>query len=330
MVSCVVHAALIGVISSMQVVSPRLSDSDSIEGTQTTLDLVPAQDVRLKPEPIVQPPQPQPQPEPPTQPVQPTPPPVQNPEVTSIERPAPTLPDPRALLSKNDEKPETATGSEFFEQTSMTSSTPLTHTPPSTQNITIAPASIAGVRVERASKVTYAVDISGAMTTSLEYVKRELLASLARLAPGQAFRIVLFCQPPGETVPQVTWFDSNYVDVSQESRIRAVAWISAHAVPSGKSVPLAGLRAALSSNVSDGELMFFMTRSIVRSGTAWGEGKSATVNELERLNPPDANGKRRVVIKALQFIDDDSTGLLQTIGALHGDGPGSYRVIVPR
>ena len=34
-----------------------------------------------------------------------------------------------------------------------------------------------------------------------------------------------------------------------------------------------------------------------------------------------------VVIKAIQFVEEDPTGTMQLIGTEHGDGPGSYRVL---
>jgi hypothetical protein len=36
-----------------------------------------------------------------------------------------------------------------------------------------------------------------------------------------------------------------------------------------------------------------------------------------------------VVIKALQFIEDDPTGTMRAIADLHGDGEGSYRIVKP-
>ncbi len=331
--SCVVHAAMLGLLDRVGS-EHSLSDFDLAANiSETTLELVP----------------------PPTRAPAPAPVPVPNPAPLPVAQPTPQ-PEPRPA-------PQRVAHSEFFAPLpEHNQSTPLSQGPPpdisleevkhnqSSQNsaqhnmstpATIsppapraAPVSIAGVKVKRAARVTYAVDISGPMTTSIEYVKRELMESIGRLIPGQSFRIVLFNHPPGASAPVVLWFDSvgAFIPVNDAARQRAAAWIISNAVPLGRSVPLAGLRATLGGNVSTtGEdLLFFMTRSIVRSGSAWGEGKSATLQELEQLNPKDSSGRRPVVIKALQFIDPDPTGLLQTIGMLHGDGEGSYKVIMPQ
>ena len=41
----------------------------------------------------------------------------------------------------------------------------------------------------------------------------------------------------------------------------------------------------------------------------------------------DQDGRRRVVIKAIQFLEPDPTGTMPLIGEQHGDGPGSYSVL---
>jgi hypothetical protein len=37
-----------------------------------------------------------------------------------------------------------------------------------------------------------------------------------------------------------------------------------------------------------------------------------------------------VVIKTIQFLEEDPTGVMRAIAERHGDGPGSYRVLTPR
>jgi len=190
------------------------------------------------------------------------------------------------------------------------------------------PAVFAGVTAKRASKLVYAIDASGAMTTSLPYVKEELLRSVRRLDASQRFQVLVFRQVPGSEVATVESFAaSGYATPDAETMSRLASWIG-DVQPRGRSQPLAGLRAALSQHP---DLIFFLTRSIRRSGqdSAWGEGTRATLEELDRLNPESTFGGRPTVIKALQFLDADPTGMLQQIGATHGDGPGSYAVVRP-
>jgi len=193
-----------------------------------------------------------------------------------------------------------------------------------------APVSFAGVEAQAVGHVIYAVDISGAMTTSLPYVKDELIQSISRLSPGQKFQILTFHQPPGDSAPVVEAMDSSeaFIAASDSNKMRAARWIAA-LEPSGSSQPLAALRVALASKP---DLLFLMTRSIKRSGgtSIWGKGSRETLSELDALNPKSFQGQRTTAIKALQFIDPDPTGMLQAIGNAHGDGPASYRVITPR
>jgi hypothetical protein len=181
------------------------------------------------------------------------------------------------------------------------------------------PVSFAGVEGARAKRVVYVVDASGAMTSSLKFVKEELIRSIARLDPSQSFQIIVIRNP-------IEQFADGLVPATGPVRMRAAAWLET-IQPSGRSDPLPGLEAALRLKP---ELVFLLTRSIRRSGTnaEWGQGSAATLDALDRLNPVDLHtGQRPAVIKAIQFLDDDPTGLLQDIARLHGDGPGSYRVL---
>jgi hypothetical protein len=166
------------------------------------------------------------------------------------------------------------------------------------------------------------------MTTSLPYVKEELLRSVARLDRSQRFQVIVFRQLPGAAAASFeTFSETGFAQAGSETTGKLAQWI-ASIQPRGRSQPLAGLRAALTLHP---ELVFFLTRSIRRSGTdsVWGDGTRATLDELDRLNPRQSSGDRASVIKALQFIDADPTGMLQEIGNTHGDGPGSYSVIKP-
>jgi hypothetical protein len=203
--------------------------------------------------------------------------------------------------------------------------------PPTPVQTGPAPVSFAGVEGARATKVVYVVDASGAMTSSLKFVKEELVRSIARLDSSQSFQIVVVRDPvnraiEGDVEVFTTEEGQGLVPASGQARLRAAAWLET-VQPHGRSDPLAGLTAALNLKP---DLVFLLTRSIRRSGsnTEWGKGSTATLEALDALNPADINtGQRATVIKAIQFLDEDPTGLLQAIGRVHGDGPGSYRVL---
>jgi hypothetical protein len=174
------------------------------------------------------------------------------------------------------------------------------------------------------------------MTSSLKFVKDELIKSIARLDPSQSFQIVMFRDPPGakegDTAATVELFTPNrnrqpaMVPVSNDARVAAAAWLEGIR-PGGRSDPLAGLTAALKLKP---DLIFLLTRSIRRSGGSaeWGAGNAATLAALDKLNPVNARTSLRpTVIKAIQFLDEDPTGLLPAIAESHGDGEGSYKVL---
>jgi len=186
-------------------------------------------------------------------------------------------------------------------------------------------ASFAGVAAQRASKLVYAIDAGGAMTSSLPYVKGELLRSVARLDQTQRFQVLVFRTPPGESEARVDAFEPGGFAAPDAATVaRLTSWLE-RVQPRGRSQPLAGLRAALAQQP---DLIFLLTRSIRRSGgdNTWGEADAALAR-LDQLNPRGASGQRPAVIKVIQFLEEDPTGLLPRIAEQHGDGPGSYRVL---
>jgi hypothetical protein len=187
-----------------------------------------------------------------------------------------------------------------------------------------ASASFAGLSVKAARRIVYVVDASGAMVTALPFVIDELVASIDRLSPGQRFGVVLF--GGGVRVSPGVNADAGLRAATGDAKEETIAW-ARDAFPRGPSDPLEGIRAALEL---EPDLIFVLARSIRRSGpdTSWGAGRAATMRALEELNPRDPRtGKREAVIKTVQFIERDPTGLLDAIAGLHGDGAGDTRVV---
>jgi hypothetical protein len=282
--------------------------------------------------PTPTPPAPQPEPEPTPAPKPPEPTPTPAPEPQPEPKPITREPEPE-LAPPPAPAPSTLTLFDSVKEAAKPAApqpapAPLPTPPPAPMPTPARPATFAGVAAKRAATLVYAIDASGAMTTSLPYVKEELLRSVSRLDHSQRFQVIVFRQLPGTAEISLERFSAEgFADTQPGTIAQLSQWIAA-IQPRGRSQPLAGLRAALTL---EPELVFFLTRSIRRSGTdtAWGAGTQATLEELDRLNPKDSSGTRAIVIKALQFIDPDPTGMLQQIGAAHGDGPGSYTVVRP-
>lgn len=194
----------------------------------------------------------------------------------------------------------------------------------------------AGLEAQQARSVVYVVDASGPMVTSLPLVLAEVRRSVAALAPTQRFSVVLFRDPAmenGEGVavdqsePRTLVFEPRLVDATPRQVGRLADWLS-QVTPRGRSNPLDGLRAAIALKP---QVIFLLTRSIERSGGGqWELGRAKTLDELDRLNPVDpATGRRKIVIKTIQFLDHDPTGTMQSIAEAQGAGRGEpgYRVL---
>lgn len=212
-----------------------------------------------------------------------------------------------------------------------------------TDDSAIQGATFAGMGAKRAASVVYVVDASGAMITSLKFVLAELERSVRNLTSAQRFQVVLF-RERGPGGPLYESFSpgasrAGLLPATPANKAALREWLKTIS-PIGRSNPLDGLKRGLAL---EPDVVFLLSRSIRRSGGAagdgtgaaaigdnaggvWGRGKSEILAELERLNPLRA-GTRRVVIKALQFLEEDPTGTMQAIGEQHGDGPGSYSVV---
>ncbi len=200
-------------------------------------------------------------------------------------------------------------------------------------------ATFAGMGAKRAASVVYVVDASGAMVSSLRFVFEELNRSVSRLGTGQKFAVVLFRDRSDTRGPLVDVFSpsgrdpgTSMVAATPANKAALRNWL-ANIRPTGRSNPLDGVRRGLAFPC---DAVFLLSRSIRRSGGSdgagaeggvWGRGTREILAELDRLNPRDSRGQRRVVIKAIQFLEEDPTGTMQAIGSEHGDGAGSYRVL---
>jgi len=311
-ISILVHAGIVGVLIRVNLSPgsvPRLVDAPSV------LTLAPFRGVEPAPSTPALP--------------EPTPPPPLEPTPTESE-PAP-VPEPVAALLPPAEPPPGALVEPVPDPEPAPPRVPTQPATPSTATVSgareasaadvepgEAPAGVvfAGEEARAAARIVYVIDGSGAMVTTLEFVRREVAASVGRLSPTQRFDVVVFRDTGVERFPDAG-------RATPERKARLGVWLGA-IEPAGRSDPLVGLAAAADLKP---ELVFFLTRSIQRSqGSRWGAGREATLGAMETLNPRRGD-QRRFVVKVVQFLDPDPTGLLPELANTHGDGPGSYRII---
>jgi len=205
---------------------------------------------------------------------------------------------------------------EALERSSAQSARPQSASPPTVR--------FAGVQTRAARKIVYVVDGSGATANSFAYLQTQLLRSIDRLSPTQRFQIVLFRSFDGHTVSYAPFKNHRLSRATPGNKRLASEWL-ATINARGRSNPLDGLRAALSLKP---ELVLLITRSIQRTEMGWAQGQRAILGELNTLNPLDPiSGKRPSVIKTIQLLDEDPTGIMRAIATFHGDGTDDYRVV---
>ncbi|RMH27912.1 MAG: hypothetical protein D6692_06925 [Planctomycetota bacterium] len=177
-----------------------------------------------------------------------------------------------------------------------------------------------------ARTVVFVVDASGAVASAFTFVREELLRSIDQLSPTQRFQVVVFPGPENGP-PVLAPINRGRLALASPRTKREIAEWMATFRPRGRSAPLEGLRLALDLKP---DIAMLITRSIERTGpdAAWGDGLKETLEELDRLNPIDRRtGVRRTAIAAVQLLDEDPTGIMEAIAAIHGSGVSDYRVV---
>lgn len=191
----------------------------------------------------------------------------------------------------------------------------------------------AGVQARRAQRIVYVVDASGPMASSLAFVKSELARSIGALAADQSFQVLFFRESAGSDARSGSAFEAfgatsgspQLTLATADAKKQFASWL-ATIRPTGRSNPQPALEEAIRLGP---DLVFVLSRRIKRTNLSDAAGEvRQVVAALDRLNPQDSlTGKRAVVIKTIQFLDDDPSGLLQSIAQAHGDGAGSYRLL---
>ena len=205
---------------------------------------------------------------------------------------------------------------EAMKEASATIARPESTSPPSV--------AFAGVQSKAARTLVYVVDGSGATANSFAYLQTQLMRSIDRLSPTQRFQVVLFRESDELAYTMAPLNSGRLARATPENKQRVSQWLDTVAAR-GRSNPVAGLEAALSLKP---DLVLLITRSIQRTEMGWAQGQREILQTLNTLNPiDDRSGQRSTVIKCVQLLDEDPTGIMQAIGGLHGDGSDDYKVV---
>ncbi|MCC5787938.1 MAG: hypothetical protein JJU33_14690 [Phycisphaerales bacterium] len=191
--------------------------------------------------------------------------------------------------------------------------------------------SFAGVDAQYARRVVFVVDTSGAMVSCLPFVLDELERALARLGPNQRFQVISTADrtsmdpdASNADIYLMRGVPPGMYEPTPANRAGALAWLRSQR-PSGRWHPVAGLERAFAF---EPDVVFFLTRAIARTQERPGADDHATIlARLNDLNPIDRRlGRRRTVIRCVQMLEPDPTGLLEAIAREHADGDGGYAV----
>ncbi|MBO6512965.1 MAG: hypothetical protein JJ974_03235 [Phycisphaerales bacterium] len=191
-----------------------------------------------------------------------------------------------------------------------------------------APSSIsfAGVSTGAARSIVYVIDTSGATMTSLSYIRERLLQSIDRLSPTQRFQVIAFRKlgDSTHTSPTLATSKGKLPRATRANKQAVADWLNA--MPArGQSNPVDGLAAALEL---EPDMILLISRGIERTEAPWAGGLKSVRQRLDELNPLDPiSGTRPAVIKTIQLLDEDPTGIMRTIGVFHGDGHNDHQVI---
>lgn len=205
---------------------------------------------------------------------------------------------------------------EAMRETTSTIARPESTSPPSV--------AFAGVQSKAARTLVYVVDGSGATANSFAYLQTQLMRSIDRLSPTQRFQVVLFREADDSAYTLAPINSAKLARATPQHKQDVADWLDSVSAR-GRSNPLDGLKGALALKP---DLVLLITRSIQRTEMGWAQGQREILQTLNALNPQDPiSGQRSTVIKCVQLLDEDPTGIMNAIGSLHGDGVDDYKVV---
>ncbi|MEO0484138.1 MAG: hypothetical protein AAF138_11010 [Planctomycetota bacterium] len=190
-----------------------------------------------------------------------------------------------------------------------------------------APETDEGVRTGR--RVVFVLDAAGSTAPVFAEMLRQTESLVDRLGDTDVFTITL--ARSGSNTADRAFQGGRLLEATPQRRDAARRWLT-QLRPFGRPDPLAGLEPALGLRP---DVVVYLARAIPRTPEAGarisprpGLDHAELLGALDRLNPRDPRtGRRAAAIHAVQFAEDDPTGLMRAIAHDHGLGPTSYRVL---
>lgn len=196
----------------------------------------------------------------------------------------------------------------------------------------------AGVGASNARGVVFVVDASGSTVSTFPMIRGELRRSLEKLAPTQRFQVLFFgpgrdgvlaAEHPADREAVVGGGrGGRTIRLIRATRVNVegvLGWIDS-VRPGRRSNPIPALELALGLRP---DAVFVLSTAITGLGM-WEPDKATLLAQLEALNPVEkSSGRRGVVIKTIQMMEDDPAGILRAIGEAHG-GRDGYKFLSRR
>jgi nucleotide-binding universal stress UspA family protein len=185
----------------------------------------------------------------------------------------------------------------------------------------------AGMGASNAESIIYVVDASGSMVSTFPFVLDRLEQSVSKLATTQRFQVIFFQRDEAVVAPHPeddqTLKPKRLIRATKENVRRVLQWSRA-VKPAGIGNPVRALQTAAALKPD----AIFVLSSVSTGAGVWKPDRDQVLAELEKLNPADpGTGRRPIVIKTIQFINDDPARILRSIGETFGGGTGGYRFI---
>lgn len=185
----------------------------------------------------------------------------------------------------------------------------------------------AGMGASNAESIIYVVDASGSMVSTFPFVLDRLEQSVGKLATTQRFQVIFFQRDEAVVAPHPeddqTLKPKRLIRATKENVRRVLQWARA-VKPAGIGNPVRALQTAAALKPD----AIFVLSSVSTGAGVWKPDRDQVLAELEKLNPADPDsGRRPIVIKTIQFINDDPARILRSIGETFGGGPTGYRFI---
>ncbi len=183
----------------------------------------------------------------------------------------------------------------------------------------------AGVGASDARDIVYVVDASGSMISTLVDVMRELKRSIEALHPMQRFQVLLIRNAEGRAfiAPKIPTSARRpvLIDATRRNKEAVSRWLDG-VTPAGLSDPLGALESAIRMKPD----AIFLLSTDLRGVDDEDLSPVRVLGRLDSLNPRNRRGDRRIVIKTIQILNQDSSGLMERIGLAHG-GKDGYKFI---